>query len=196
MPGVHNVLNATGVLATCWTLGLDLPRAAVALAAFGGVKRRFDRVAEVGGVQIIDDYAHHPTEIKATLSGAKEAGFERIWVVFQPHRYSRTASLGREFGEAFDVVDRLVLMDVYSAGEAPLPGISGKTVLDALMERTPHAGVAYFPHRADIAPYVADRLRPGDVLITMGAGDVSAMGPEIVRSLQERAHGTRESSCL
>lgn len=192
MPGVHNVLNATGVLAACWSLGLDANRAAAALADFSGVRRRFDRIGEVAGVHVVDDYAHHPTEIKATLAGAKEAGFKRVWVVFQPHRYSRTASLGKEFGKAFDAADHLVLMDVYSAGEAPLPGISGKTVLDAFMEHAPHADAAYFPHRGDISSYVADRLRPDDVLITMGAGDVSALGPEVVRALECRNGSARE----
>lgn len=195
LPGVHNVLNATGVLAACWALGLDVKRAAEALAGFSGVRRRFDHVGEVAGVQVVDDYAHHPTEIRATLAGAREAGFKRIWVVFQPHRYSRTASLGAEFGAAFDAADHLVLMDVYSAGETPLPGVSGKTVLDAFMEHAPHRQAAYFPHRAEIAPYVAERLRSGDVLLTMGAGDVSALGPQIVRELEQRKQQSEAASC-
>ncbi len=183
VPGRHMVVNATGVLAAVWSLGLDVTRAAEALARFGGVRRRFDRVGEVSGVMVVDDYAHHPTEVKATLAGAREAGFERIWVVFQPHRYSRTEALGADFGAAFGDADRVVLMDVYSAGEAPIPGVSGKTVLDALLLNDARAQAAYFPHRGDVEGYLAERARPGDLIMTMGAGDVTTIGPELVRAL-------------
>lgn len=190
VPGGHNVLNATGVLAAIWSLGLDAAGAAEALARFGGVRRRFDRVGEVDGVTVVDDYAHHPTEVRATLAGARAAGFERIWVVFQPHRYSRTAALGTEFGCAFGDADRVVLMDVYSAGEAPIPGVSGKTVLDALLWNEPRSQAAYFPHRSDIEEYVANRVRPGDLVMTMGAGDVTTIGAELVGALEMRRTGT------
>jgi UDP-N-acetylmuramate--alanine ligase len=150
------------------------------------VKRRFENVGQVDGVAVVDDYAHHPTEVTATLKAAREAGFSRVWVVFQPHRYTRTAALGREFGDAFTSADRVVLMDVYSAGETPLPGVSGKTVLDSMLLKHPRTQAAYFPHRADIAGYLADRTRAGDLVMTMGAGDVTTMGPEIVRALEER----------
>jgi UDP-N-acetylmuramate--alanine ligase len=187
VPGEHMALNATAVLAAIWALGMDPAAAASGIASFGGVKRRFEAVGEIGGVEIVDDYAHHPTEVRATLAAAKAAGFDRVWVVFQPHRYSRTAALGTDFGAAFDDADRVVLMDVYSAGEAPIPGVSGKTVLDALLRRRPRAAVAYFPHRVDVPGYVADRVRPGDLVLTMGAGDVTNLGPEIVRVLADRA---------
>jgi UDP-N-acetylmuramate--alanine ligase len=186
VPGDHMALNAAAVLAAAWALGLDVAAAADALRAFAGVKRRFESVGEVAGVAIVDDYAHHPTEVAATLRAAREAGFSRVWVVFQPHRYTRTAALGREFGDAFTSADRVVLMDVYSAGETPLPGISGKTVLDSMLLRHPRTRAAYFPHRRDIAGYLADRTRSGDLVMTMGAGDVTTMGPEIVRALEER----------
>jgi len=186
IPGIHNVTNATGVLAAAWALGLDAGRAAGAVPAFSGVRRRFDRVGEVGDVLVVDDYAHHPTEVRATLAAARSVGRERVWVVFQPHRYSRTAFLAREFGAAFHDADRLVLMDVYSAGEPPIPGVSGKTVLNEVLLDDARAQVAYFPHRAAIGEYVADRARPGDIVITMGAGDVTTMGPEIVRALEQR----------
>lgn len=189
IPGVHNVLNATGVLAAVWTLGLDVSDAAAALGRFSGVRRRFERIGEVDGVIVVDDYAHHPTEVKATLAGARAAGFERVWVVFQPHRYSRTEVFGRDFGSAFGDADRVVLMDVYSAGEAPIPGVSGKTVLDALLRCEPRAQAAYFPHRSDIEGYIADRVRPGDLVVTMGAGDVTTMGSEFVRALEARHAG-------
>jgi UDP-N-acetylmuramate--alanine ligase len=187
VPGGHMALNATAVLAAVWSLGLDVSAAARTLGAFTGVKRRFERVGEVAGVAIIDDYAHHPTEVAATLKAARESGFSRVWVVFQPHRYTRTAALGREFGDAFTFADRVVLMDVYSAGETPLPGISGKTVLDAMLMRHPRTSAAYFPHRGDIPAYLAQRARAGDLVMTMGAGDITTMGQEIVRALEERS---------
>ena len=183
VPGSHMAVNATGVLAAVWSLGLDVEGAAAALGRFGGVRRRFDHVGEVAGITVVDDYAHHPTEVKATLAGAREAGFERIWVIFQPHRYSRTEALGTEFGAAFTDADRVVLMDVYSAGEAPIPGVSGKTILDALLLDDVRAQVAYFPHRVDVEGYVAGRARRGDLVMTMGAGDVTTVGPELVRAL-------------
>jgi UDP-N-acetylmuramate--alanine ligase len=186
VPGVHNVVNATGVLASAWALGLDLRAAAEALSGFEGVRRRFDRVGEAAGVLVVDDYAHHPTEVKATLAGARAAGFGRVLVVFQPHRYSRTAALGNDFGSSFADADRVVLMDVYGAGEPPVPGVSGKTILDAVLSHEPRSQVAYFPHRGDIHAYVASRTRPGDLVITMGAGDVTTVGPELVRSIAER----------
>jgi UDP-N-acetylmuramate--alanine ligase len=186
VPGGHMALNATAVLAAVWALGLDVEAASEALGAFTGVKRRFERVGEVAGIAVVDDYAHHPTEVAATLKAARESGFSRIWVVFQPHRYTRTAALGSAFGDAFTSADRVVLMDVYSAGETPLPGVSGKTVLDSMLLRHPRTRAAYFPHRGDVPGYLADRARDGDLVMTMGAGDVTTMGPEIVRALEER----------
>jgi UDP-N-acetylmuramate--alanine ligase len=187
VPGTHNVVNATGVLASLWALGLDVEAGAEALERFSGVRRRFDRIGVVGGVTVVDDYAHHPTEVRATLQAAKDAGFGRIWTVFQPHRYSRTRTLGAEFGAAFDLADHVVLMDVYGAGEAPVPGVSGKTVLDELLLHDPRSQVAYFPHRSDIESYVVGRVRPGDLVMTMGAGDVTTIGGELVRALAAAA---------
>ncbi len=183
IPGRHNALNAAGALAAVWALGLDVRQAADAVASFSGVHRRFERIGEVGGVCIVDDYAHHPTEVRATLAGAKEAAFERVWAIFQPHRYSRTEALGAVFGAAFEHADHVVVMDVYSAGEAPIPGVSGKTIVDAILEVEPRKRVAYFPHRADVCRYVASRVRPGDLVMTMGAGDVTTIAPEIHRML-------------
>lgn len=189
VPGEHMVANATGAVAVAVALGLDAAEAARGMQAFAGVKRRFDHVGEAAGVSIVDDYAHHPTEIKATLAAARGAGPRRLWALFQPHRYSRTETLGPEFGDAFDMADRIVIMDVYSAGEVPIPGVSGKTVIDSVLEASPRAQVAYLPHRADIAPYLAGRVRPGDMVMTMGAGDVTTMGPEILRALATQGEG-------
>ncbi len=186
-PGEHMALNAAGVLAAAWALGIDLEAAVRGIAGFGGVKRRFEHVGAVRDVEVVDDYAHHPTEVRATLTAARDASTGTRWVVFQPHRYSRTAAFARDFGAAFDDADRVVIMDVYSAGEAPIPGVSGKTVVDAILRHRPRTRLAYFPHRADVASYVADRVLPGDLVMTMGAGDVTAMGPEIIRALAERS---------
>jgi UDP-N-acetylmuramate--alanine ligase len=184
-PGEHMALNATGVLATAWALGVDVRRAAAGIASFTGVKRRFEDVGSVNGVRVVDDYAHHPTEVRATLAAARSSADAGVWVVFQPHRYTRTEALATEFGDAFGEADRVVLLDVYSAGEAPIPGVSGKTLVDSVLRRHPRTRLAYFPHPAAVADYVARRARPGDLVLTMGAGDVTTMGPEIVRALTE-----------
>ncbi len=187
IPGRHMVSNATASLATAWALGIDVEQAAQALAEFTGVRRRFDLIGEAGGVTVVDDYAHHPTEVRATLTAARELGFERVIVLFQPHRYSRTSALAEEFAEAFGPADRSVLMDVYSAGEPPIPGVSGKTLLDTLLRKHPRSQTTYLPHRADVVPYLTSRVRAGDLVLTMGAGDVTAVGPELVTALRATA---------
>ncbi|MDR1776080.1 MAG: UDP-N-acetylmuramate--L-alanine ligase [Actinomycetes bacterium] len=178
LPGVHMVSNATSVLAACALLGLDVPAAAAALAQFAGVHRRFELVGEHDGVTVIDDYGHHPTEIAATLGGIKQLGFERLVVVFQPHRYSRTEAFLDQFADAFVDADLVVLMDVYSAGEAPIPGVSGRSIVEKILEHHPRARVAWLPRRETVAPWLAGVLRAGDALITMGAGDITGIGPE------------------
>ena len=183
VPGLHNVVNAAGALAVACALDLDAPAAARALSGFGGVKRRFEHVGVEDDVTVVDDYAHHPTEVQATLRAARDLGFDRVWAVFQPHRYSRTAALAEEFGSAFGCADRLVLLEVYGAGETPIPGVSGRTILDSVLRHEPRTSVAWLPHRADVAPYLASEVEGGDLVITMGAGDVTALGPEILRAL-------------
>jgi len=189
VPGLHMVSNAVAVLAVAHVLELDIDAAAVALATFSGVRRRFDLVGEIDGVSVVDDYAHHPTEVSATLHAAQGLGYERVWALFQPHRYTRTQALAGDFGRAFEDADRLVLMDVYSAGEAPIPGVGGRTLLESTLRNRPRAHAAYLPHRADIVPYLADRVRAGDLVMTMGAGDVTTLGPELVAELESRSNG-------
>lgn len=188
-PGRHNVLNATGVLSVVWALGLDVAKGAEALSTFSGVRRRFDLVAEVGGVTIVDDYAHHPTEIKATLGAAAKLDYKHVHVLFQPHRYSRaplfTEVLKDDFGRAFDAADAVTFMDVYPAGEAPVPGVSGKTFLNVVLDHAGHPEAAYVPRRIEVVPYLAGKLGEGDLLITMGAGDVTAIGPQLVDALSQ-----------
>jgi UDP-N-acetylmuramate--alanine ligase len=139
------------------------------------------------GVTVVDDYAHHPTEVKATLAAARQGTWRRVWVIFQPHRFSRTAALAEEFGQAFGQADRIVLMDVYGAGEVPVPGVNGKTVADAVLDVEPRSRVAFFPHRPDVSAYVASNVAPGDLVFTMGAGDVTALGAELLRDIEARA---------
>ena len=186
-PGRHNVLNATGVVTLLWALGFDAAKVAQVLSGFAGVRRRFDLVGEVGGVTVVDDYAHHPTEIAATISAAAGLGYKHVHVLFQPHRYSRaplfTQVLHDEFGAAFDKADSVTFMDVYPAGEAPVPGVSGKTFLNVVLEHEGHPQADFVAHRVDVVPHLMDKLQPGDLVITMGAGDVTAMGPQIIDAL-------------
>ena len=189
-PGVHNVLNAAGTIGVAWALGLPAQAAADALAGFAGVARRFDLVGEADGVTIVDDYAHHPTEIAATLKAAASLGYKRVQVIFQPHRYSRvglfTEVLRDDFAAAFDSADTLTFMDVYPAGEMPVPGVSGKTFLDVVLEHEGHPVDYYEPRRLTLVPHLMERVAPGDLVITMGAGDVTAVGPELLAALRVR----------
>lgn len=189
-PGVHNVLNAAGVITTAWVLGFSAQVAANALAVFAGVSRRFDLVGEADGITIVDDYAHHPTEIAATLKAAASLGFNRVQVIFQPHRYSRvglfTEVLRDDFAVAFDAADTLTFMDVYPAGEMPVPGVSGKTFLDVVLAHEGHPTDYYEPRRLELVPHLLERVAPGDLVITMGAGDVTAVGPELLAALRAR----------
>ena len=178
LPGVHMVVNATAALAVADQMGIDAERACAALSSFQGVHRRFDRMGTSSdGIEVVDDYGHHPTEIALTLQGAACLPYQRVVVVFQPHRYSRTQAFAPAFGEAFAAADKVILTDVYSAGEAPIPGVSGRTILESLLTRYPRSDVAYLPHRSELLPYLEQVLRPGDLLITMGAGDVTLLGP-------------------
>lgn len=185
-PGRHNMANATAAIAVADTLGCDLDKAAVALSGFKGAHRRFTHVGDVDGITVVDDYGHHPTEIKATLAAAKDLQFDRIVCVFQPHRYSRTQSLADQFAHAFDDADVLVVTDVFSAGETPIPGVSGKTVSSRVEAAGTVGSVTYIPHKRDVVAHLLDACRPGDLLITQGAGDVTAIGPAFIQARRER----------
>ena len=189
-PGRHNVLNGAGVLTLLDALGYDAQVAAASLAKFKGVHRRFDLVGKAAGVTVVDDYAHHPTEIAATIAAAHELDFKRVVVLFQPHRYSRvtlfTEVLKDQFERAFDLCDQLVFMDVYSAGEAPVPGVNGKTFLNVVLAHEGHPAAEYVPRRIDVPARLAELTQPGDLVITMGAGDVTAMGPQLLEELRAR----------
>lgn len=190
-PGRHNVLNGAGVIGLLWALGYDVAKAAEALAEFAGVRRRFDLVGEVDGITVVDDYAHHPTEIAATIEAASRLGFAHVHVLFQPHRYSRaplfTEVLHDEFSAAFNAADSVTFMDVYPAGEAPVPGVSGKTFLNVVLDNADHPDAGYVPRRIEVVPYLVSKLQPNDLLITMGAGDVTAIGPQLIDALKQRS---------
>lgn len=186
VPGEHNVANALAAIAASLEAGVSLKDAAAALKSYRGVERRFQVRGEVGGITVIDDYAHHPTEIKATLAAARPGPWRRVVAVFQPHRYSRTASLGTRFGSAFSEADRVVVTDIYGAGEEPVPGVTGRIVSDAVAESLPGRGVAYLPHRNELLAYLGATLRSGDAVLTLGAGDITSVGDELLALLESR----------
>lgn len=185
-PGRHNMANATAAIAVADVLGLDVEAAAAALSQFKGARRRFTHVGDVAGVTVVDDYGHHPTEVSVTLAAAADLPFKRIVCVFQPHRYSRTQALADQFGSAFDSADVLRVMDVFSAGEMPIPGVSGKTVANSVIARGHVADVAYIPNRRALIEDLCRTCRPGDLLITQGAGDVTIIGPSFIEAMRER----------
>lgn len=178
VPGAHNALNATAALAAVSALGLDLELATEGLRAFTGAARRFQRLGLEGGIEVIDDYAHHPTELRATLAAARTVAGGDVVLVLQPHRYSRTAALGAELGRAAAGADRVVVTDVYGAGERPVPGVTGRLVADAATAAG--ADVAYVPHLEDVVDAVVERSRPGDLVLVAGAGDVTQIGPALL----------------
>ncbi len=180
--GRHNVQNALAAIAVGVELEVPFAHAAAALAAFGGVGRRFEKKGEVAGVLVIDDYAHHPTEILATLDAARQLGRGRVIALFQPHRYSRTRTLAREFGASFDAADHVLVCDVYAAGEAPIPGVSAELIVGAARSHG-HRNVVYAGDLARAEALLRELVRPHDLVLTLGAGDVSGLGDRLVRSL-------------
>lgn len=181
VPGLYNARNACAALVTGLLLGAPFTAAAAALARYGGVARRFQFRGERDGVTFVDDYAHLPGEVAAVLAAARDGGWSRVVAVFQPHRYSRTAEVAAGFADAFDDADVVVLTDVYGAGEAPRPGVTGKLVLDAVLGARPATRAAYLPGRRELAPYLRGILRPGDLCITLGAGDITGLADELLR---------------
>ena len=177
-PGRHNMLNATAALVAAYVLGLDTQEAATALSTFEGARRRFSHVGETRGVMLVDDYGHHPTEVKATLHAAKSLDFQHVVVVFQPHRYSRLQALCDDFVDAFADADTVVLVDVFPAGEMPIPGVTSKMLADKIRAAHPDKQVRYASDHQSLMACLDEVAQAGDLLITMGAGDVTAVGPE------------------
>jgi UDP-N-acetylmuramate--alanine ligase len=187
LPGRHNVLNALAAVAVGLEVEVGFGHVQEALAGFRGVGRRFETRGEAAGVRVVDDYGHHPTEIRATLAAARGLG-GRVLVLFQPHRYTRTAALAEEFGAAFGDADRVWVTDVYAAGEAPIAGVSGRT----LVERAHARGAAHVEHAPDpaaAAVAIAETARPGDTVVTLGAGDVWKWGDDVLARLRRAGGG-------
>ena len=187
VPGRHNVMNALAAVAVGLELEIGFAHIAEALGTFHGVGRRFELRGEAAGVRVFDDYGHHPTEVAATLAAARQVG-GRVLVVFQPHRYTRTVALQQEFGACFTDADLAFVMDVYAAGEAPLPGISGRTVVEAAQAQGA-SHVSYTPTAADATAAVLAAARPGDLVLTLGAGDVSKLGDALLAGLRTTGAG-------
>ncbi len=181
MVGRHNALNALSVVALADELGVPVEATREALSGFQGVQRRFTIRGERAGVTVVDDYGHHPAEVRATLRGAREAYGRRVVCVFQPHRYTRTRDLLEDFQTAFNDADVLLVTDVYAASEEPIPGISGASLADGI-RACGHKDVSFLP-RAGLAAAARERIREGDVVLTLGAGDITAVGPELLELL-------------
>ena len=188
VPGEHMALNSAAALLTGLELGLPAAELIEGLARFGGVHRRFELKGVVSGVRVYDDYAHHPTEVTAQLKAARAVvGSGRLVVAFQPHLYSRTREFAEGFGAALGLADEVVVMDVYGAREDPVPGVTGALVADVVP--LPPGRVLFEPSWSAAAPALAERARPGDLVLTMGAGDVSMVGPEVLEALRVLAGG-------
>jgi UDP-N-acetylmuramate--alanine ligase len=187
--GVHMARNAIGAIAMADLLGAPFDSAAAALARFGGVARRFDFRGEYDGITFVDDYAHLPSEIAAVLEAAATGGdgWRRIVAVFQPNRYTRMEILSPEYRDAFVRADVSVITDIYPSGEAPRPGVTGKLVVNAVLDAHPWQRVAWVPKRGELIEFLAADLRPGDVCISMGCGDVASLPSEVLARLAERA---------
>ncbi len=186
VPGMHNALNAAAAWAVVSVLGAPVAEAAEGLEAFTGTQRRFELRGQVDGIRVYDDYAHHPTEVEVTLRAAREvAGEGRVVVAFQSHRYTRTSIFALDFGRALGLADEVVVLEVYSAGEQPIPGASGAVIAAAVP--LPADRVHFEPSWAQVPRVVVERARTGDVVLTMGAGDVGLLAPQIVEMLRERA---------
>ncbi|MBV9284284.1 MAG: UDP-N-acetylmuramate--L-alanine ligase [Acidimicrobiia bacterium] len=180
VPGQHNARNAAAAAVMALEIGVPFEPIARALSHYGGVARRFQFRGERNGVTYVDDYAHLPTEVRAALTTAKDGQWRRVVCVFQPHRYSRTQALAPDFADAFVDADQLVVTDVYPAGEAPRPGVTGKLIVNAVLDAHPMSRVAYFPRREQLVAYLRRSLKPGDLCLALSAGDLTAVTQELL----------------
>jgi UDP-N-acetylmuramate--alanine ligase len=181
VPGAHNARNAAGAVAALAAAGASAPEAAAALGGFAGVGRRFELRGSVAGATVVDDYAHNPAKVAAVIDAARTYAPARVVVCFQPHLFSRTAASAHAFGEALGGADEVVVTEIYAARERPLPGVTAKLVVDALSERRPGMPLAYMPELDDASTYLRTRVREGDLVLTVGAGDVRRVGDALLR---------------
>jgi len=193
VPGAHNLMNALAAVTVGLELGVPFAQIASALADFKGAERRFQVLGEAGGVTVIDDYGHHPTEITAVLDAARASNPQRIVVAFQPHRYSRTRDLLGEFGPALGKADQIVLTEIYAASEAPIEGVNGAALL-AEVERHAPGRVALEPTLQGLETRLAKIAQPGDLVITLGAGSICESGPRLLESLRRRPSTRAQSA--
>jgi len=182
VPGVHNILNATAAIAVGVGLDIQPDQIRAALEDFRGVDRRFQLRGKAAGVSVIDDYGHHPTEIRATLAAARQCGFGKIHMVFQPHRYTRTRDLRDEFAQAFHDADSLIVLDIYAASETPIEGVTGE-MLAGVIRDAGGTNVQYAASFEEAARAVVAGVHEGDMILTLGAGNVSQLGPTILEKL-------------
>ncbi len=187
--GIYNVRNATGALTMALAIGVPFDVAARALGKFGGVARRFDVRGTDGGATLVDDYAHVPAEIDAVLTAARDSddGWQRVVAVFQPNRFNRMAVMSPEYASAFRSADLVVLTDIYASGTTPIPGVTGKLVVNAVLDAHPDTRLVWLPKRGDLIDYLAGELRAGDVCISMGCGDIATLPDEVLERRAERA---------
>jgi len=183
VPGVHNVLNATAAIAVGIGLDIPVPNIQEALENFRGVDRRFQIRGQAAGVTVIDDYGHHPTEIRATLAAARQCGYRKIHVIFQPHRYTRTRDLMDEFATAFSDADSLIVLDIYPASEQPIEGITGEALAGRILEKR-QTSATYVASFEDAVNSATASATEGDMILTLGAGSVSQLGPMVLERLQ------------
>jgi UDP-N-acetylmuramate--alanine ligase len=186
MPGLHNARNAAAAAVAALALGAEFDAVVAGLAGFGGVARRYERRGEAAGVTFIDSYDHLPGEVAAVLAATRDGGWRRVVCVFQPHRFTRTAALWRDFADAFDGADVLAVTDVYAAGQTPMPGVSGKLIVNAVLDARPGRRVAWLPTRRDLLAWLPAELRAGDLCLTLGAGDLTTLPDEAMAALTAR----------
>lgn len=185
VPGHHNLLNALAVVVLALHVGLSFNQVASILKEFKGAERRYQLLGDINDIKVIDDYAHHPTEIKATLQGARQTNPKRLIGIFQPHRYTRTKQLYERFGASFGDADLLVVSGIYSAGESPINGVTAELIVEAA-KRHLVKEIVYIEDLTEVTPYLADIAQPGDLILTMGAGNIWTAGVDLVKTLKER----------
>jgi UDP-N-acetylmuramate--alanine ligase len=183
VPGKHNVQNSLAAIAVGLEVGIPFQKVKAGIEKFTGVYRRWEKKGEAAGIMLYDDYAHHPTECRATLAGAKSGWRRRVVCVFQPHLYTRTRDFYEEFGKSFLLSDVLIVTDVYPAREEPIQGVTGELIVDAA-KRFGHKGVRYVPDKKDVPAYLMSIVKSGDIVITMGAGDIWRYGEEFLKQLE------------
>ena len=185
--GAHNLANAAGAIATARLVGVEPGVAIEALEAFDGVRRRFEHRGDAGGAAFFDDYGQTPTEMEVTVETARRRRPERLIALVQPHRYWRVRALWRELGASVAAADMVVVTDVYGAAQDPIPGVTGKLVVDGVQIAQPGLRTLYLPHRQDVVSFLGREVRPGDLVVTMGCGDVWMLGDAVRERVLERA---------